>query len=212
MGVSLRQVKIEQLYQEIERRGKIDATKDLLLMLSATGAITIGIIIAPKLTSFVCKILFQKTRKPQYLKESKKIKRVLYRLRQQELIDWRINQNGQTIITLTDRGKQKILKYKVNEIKIRHSKHWDQKWRIIIFDIPETHKLARDILREKLKTLGFYQLQKSVWVYPYYCKKEVDFISHVYGVGKYLLYLETKNLENEEFLRNKFNLLDSKLH
>jgi len=46
------------------------------------------------------------------------------------------------------------------------TKPWDKKWRLVVFDIPEKNRLARDALRKKLKELGFAPLQRSTWISP----------------------------------------------
>ena len=53
---------------------------------------------------------------------------------------------------------------------------WDKKWRIVIFDVPEEMHNQRNWLRKKLKTVGFYMLQKSVFVFPYSCEDELSYI------------------------------------
>jgi DNA-binding transcriptional regulator PaaX len=49
----------------------------------------------------------------------------------------------------------------VEEVKLKKPEKWDKKWRIVIFDIPNKKKPARNTLTEKLKKLGFYHLQKA---------------------------------------------------
>ncbi len=56
------------------------------------------------------------------------------------------------------RKEKALLNYKEKKEK------WDGKWRIVIFDIPEANKRVRQVLRETLKVLEFWPLQKSVWV------------------------------------------------
>ncbi len=46
-------------------------------------------------------------------------------------------------------------------------KEKDGKWKLIIFDIPESRRSVRDYLRTKLKQLGFKKWQNSIWVTPY---------------------------------------------
>ena len=84
---------------------------------------------------------------------------------------------------LTKKGREELLKYGVDKIKLKNDKRWDGKWRVVIFDIPENKKQARDALRSKFKNLGMLQLQKSVFVYPFDCKREIDFISDFFEVG-----------------------------
>lgn len=51
--------------------------------------------------------------------------------------------------------------------KLYSEKHWDKNWYIVNFDIPEKNlRKKRDILREKLRTLGFGMLQQSIWISP----------------------------------------------
>lgn len=205
---AIRQATETEIRQELQRRAKIEITKHILLGLAATTAITAGLIIAPNLTGFICKMLYRQTKNRRYIKKEASVRRVLNRLRRQELVSWREDSAGTVTITLTESGKKRILKYHLDEMSIKAPRSWDGKWRVVIFDIPEDLKTARDVMREKLKNLGLYQLQKSVWVYPHPCQDEVDFVSHVYEVGRYLLYFEAKKLENEEFLKNKFGLTD----
>ena len=92
-----------------------------------------------------------------------------------------ISEEGdKTVVRLTKEGQHKLLKYKFEDLQIKKPGKWDRKWRVVIFDIPEQFKLARESLRRKLQEMGFYKLQKSVWVYPYPCEDEIDFINQLY--------------------------------
>ncbi len=74
-------------------------------------------------------------------------------------------EKGRVILELTPSGKIK-LKRKFTYIDLQ-DKEWDELWRLVIFDIEEIKKKKRDIFRNKLKELGFAQLQKSVWITPH---------------------------------------------
>lgn len=63
------------------------------------------------------------------------------------------------ILKLTQSGRKQV-----KLMKIFEDKPWDNKWRIVIFDIPEQHRKLRDALRYRLKEWQFKQMQKSVWV------------------------------------------------
>ena len=63
------------------------------------------------------------------------------------------------ILHLTDKGRQSMILRKILE-----NKHWDGKWRVVIFDIPEKHRKLRNALRSQLKNWQFIKWQKSVWV------------------------------------------------
>lgn len=51
---------------------------------------------------------------------------------------------------------------------------WDKKWRLLIFDIEEKRRIIRDLLRKKIKELGFVLWQKSVYVSPFPVDKEIN--------------------------------------
>ncbi len=51
---------------------------------------------------------------------------------------------------------------------------WDGKWRIVMFDVPNEKSNERNIFRQRLKSLGFQMLQKSVFVIPYPCEEELS--------------------------------------
>ena len=76
-------------------------------------------------------------------------------------------------------------------------------------DIPsKTHRIAADMLRHKLKKIGFYPLQRTVWVHPYNPTKELNELTEYYDLGKFVTILEAKRIdaEDEKKLLNYFNL------
>lgn len=137
-------------------------------------------------------------------------KRALYKsissLYKSKLVDGKDNSDGTTTIFLTNKGKNKALTYKLDEIKIPSMKKWDKKWRIILFDIPEKFKKARNALAGLLKNMGFYPLQKSVFVYPFECTNETDFVIEFFNLRPYVRYILAEHLDNEFHLKNHFEL------
>ncbi len=110
-------------------------------------------------------------------------------------------------IALTKEGKKLAGKYQVDDLEIEKPKKWDKKWRLVIFDIPETSRLIRDIFRRKLKEWGFYRIQQSVWITPYPCQEEIALLREFLSVDKKgIQILEVVKLENENFFKKVFNL------
>lgn len=133
------------------------------------------------------------------------VQRTLLNLKKNRLV--KIIQKGEeTILTLSEHGKQRLLINKIDDIAISQPKKWDYKWRIIIFDIPESKKKAREALRKKLKQLNFYQLQKSCFIYPFECKNEIDFITELFEISQYVNYITAESIENDDVLQQYFNL------
>jgi len=114
--------------------------------------------------------------------------------------------DGQQILTLSEDGKKRVLNFNLDQMTIKKPKTWDGYWRIVIFDIPERRKQGREALRSKLKQLGFFQLQKSCFIYPYECKSEIDFISEMYEVAPYVNFIVAKEIEGAPLLKKSFGL------
>lgn len=110
------------------------------------------------------------------------------------------------VVELTKKGQRRLLKYKLEELEIPKPASWDRKWRIVVYDVPKDKKRARDTLRITLKRLGFFELQKSVYLYPYPCSEAVEFIRELYGVGEHVSLLTVGYLENEEVYKEYFDL------
>ncbi len=132
--------------------------------------------------------------------------RAIYSLYKSKLVSERENPDGSLTMVLTDKGKKKVATFNIDNMEIKKSKAWDKKWRMVIFDIPEKHKPAREVLRETLKRLGFYEYQKSVLVHPYECQNEIDFIIEYFELRLYVRFVTAVSLDNEIHLRKIFGL------
>jgi DNA-binding transcriptional regulator PaaX len=86
------------------------------------------------------------------------------------------------------------------------SRSWDGYWRMVIFDIPERIKTVRDLLRRELAEVGFKKLQASVWVSPDECEEYIKLLKADWRIGKYLIYLKTKDIEYATALARLFKI------
>ncbi len=138
-------------------------------------------------------------------KQPKKFSRYFSKLRKQKFVY--IKEVGNDyIVSLTEKGEEVLLRFNYENIEIKQKKIWDRNFRMVIFDIPEIKRNARDSLREKMKELGLVKFNDSVWVYPYPCQKEIDFIANYWGIGKYVHFALVKNVTNRDYLERYFNL------
>lgn len=76
-------------------------------------------------------------------------------------------------LELTAKGRKYLQNTMLTAIKIPRPEKWDGKWRVLIFDVPERHRDRRDLFRQYIENIGFYPLQKSVYIYPFECTQEV---------------------------------------
>jgi DNA-binding transcriptional regulator PaaX len=130
----------------------------------------------------------------------------LNNLQKRELIDYKESKGGNVQITITKAGRQKMLSYDIDNIHLKKTGRWDRKWRLIIFDVPVAQKQARDAFGRKLRSMSFYPLQKSVYITPYPCEDEIEFLAMIFDVRRHVLILHISDFEGEEKLIRYFGL------
>ena len=152
-----------------------------------------------KLTKVLIKEIFGLNKKPN------NVSSYFLRLRRQKLIDF-TEKDDKFSIVLTENGKEVFLRFNYEDLKIKIPKIWDRNFRVIIFDVPETRRSARDSLREKMKELGCVRFNDSVWVYPYPCQEEIDFIANYWKIAKYVHFILASDITNRDLLEKAFHL------
>ena len=74
-----------------------------------------------------------------------------------------------------------------------------------MFDIPRKYNWARDAFRQKLRTMGFHQLQESVFILPYPCEKEVILLAEILNIVDFIHLIKTKDFSDNKELRDIFD-------
>lgn len=87
-------------------------------------------------------------------------------------------------ILLTQEGTERV--FTLRQKNEKKQKRTDNKWEMIIFDIPERKRYLRDLLRIKLYSLGYKMLQQSIWVSPYDIYKETEKFLREYSLDQYV--------------------------
>ncbi len=138
-----------------------------------------------------------------------------------DLPNWRLNQalaylehvgkvelsreNDELFIKLTKKGKIQALLERMG-IEFRKAVRWDGKWRIVIWDIPESSRLQRNQIRYFCKSLGFRQLQKSVFITPYPIPGSAVQYLKESDLLKFIRFLRIDQLDDDRDLKKHFNL------
>jgi len=188
-------------YKYYFRKPKSEIVKDILSWLAIAGAIYV----AASSPYFILSIMKSFKNRKKYKK--KKIYDTFYMLRRQGCIDIR-KRNHQIYISLTEKGKKKAGRFQIDSLKIKTPKKWDGKWRLVIFDISQLQKIKREAFRGKLKELGFYPLQKSVWIHPYDCRDEIELLKEFFGLtSKELRLIIAEEIGEDTHLKKIFKLL-----
>lgn len=182
-------------------RGLGGTQKKILLLLF--GGVALGLSGSPKRYFQIIESIGKEWKEV----ERQSLRRAIKRLYEAKLIDEKQNSDGTITIVLSENGKRKVLTYDLEKMEIKKPKQWDRKWRVVLFDIPDSRKKLREILRLHLKNLGFYEFQESVFVHPYDCKDEIDYLIEFYGIREFVRFMIAESIDNELHLKNHFQLL-----
>lgn len=118
----------------------------------------------------------------------------------------KVIKNGEVYLRLTSRGTKNLHR----DFPILNlTKKWDKRWVIVVFDISEKSKSIRNNLRNKLKSLGFGMLQKSIWISPLSITEDMrEFIDSI-GLSEYVFVMEVSGFilgDPKELARRVWNL------
>jgi CRISPR/Cas system-associated endoribonuclease Cas2 len=181
-------------------------TKIILTSLLVSGAVAIAAT-SPYFAQSLIKDLKKYAKyRSRDRKQKKKFYDTFYYLKNKGLIN--IEYEGKQMhISLTEEGKEKAGKYQIDNLEIKKPRKWDKQWRVLIFDIKNKDKIKREALRGKIKELGLFQLQKSVWICPYEFKKEVDTLRSFFNLtNDEMQVINAYEIENDEDAKTFFNI------
>jgi phenylacetic acid degradation operon negative regulatory protein len=86
-----------------------------------------------------------------------------------------LTREGQNLLT---EGAQRIFQ--------RKNSHWDGKWNIVTYSIPESLRQARDRLRLELGWMGYGPLSEATWISPYDQTREVKSLLEMLKIEEYV--------------------------
>jgi len=142
------------------------------------------------------------------LQEKKtKINRALQSLEKKDILNLQ-EKNGKVTVYLKNENHPKIIEYSIKSLLDfkRKEKKWNGKWFFVFFDVPEIQRNKRNYLRKFLIKLGFYPYQKSVYIFPYECEREVELIKKIVEGAKYIKYIIAEKIEEETDAKEYFKL------
>ena len=181
-----------------ERIGNIK--KKILLLLKA--GLALGLTRSPRKHWWILKQVPKEWAKINH----QTLNRAINSLYKSHLVEEKDHRDGSTTLILSENGKRKALRFDIDKLEIKKPTTWDKKWRIIMFDIPEKLHRLRDSLRLHFRDIGLIELQKSVFVYPYPCNDEIEFILELYNARKYVRFVLAEKVDNQLHLIKKFKI------
>lgn len=192
---------VENIKNFYKKYSRDEHTKEIIIGIAKLGFIVVLAVTAPNAAGHILKLFGMV---PDYKSRNRTV-RTLRSLKKRGLISY-TETKGKIIIKLTSEGKQYYQRTMIESISLpRHSK-WDGIWSIVTFDIPENKKINRRHFSKTLSILGMYNLEKSIFVYPYHCEEKIKEIADTFLVSKYVRYIRAIYLENDGQAKKFFKL------
>jgi DNA-binding transcriptional regulator PaaX len=184
---------LEKKYRE--RRKRADLQELILSTVSAVGLISAALI-APNVLVALSKLGMVPS-----ARQTDSIRTARTRMVKRGLLKWEGNK-----LRLTEAGEKKLRYLSLRDYQLPKPKKWDERWRVLVFDIPEKRKGLREKIRTMLVMVGFVRLQDSVWIYPYDCEDLITLLKADFKIGKDMLYMIVDTLEYDKPIRETFGL------
>ncbi|MEK7170124.1 MAG: hypothetical protein AAB767_02450 [Patescibacteria group bacterium] len=201
MGISPEKVQNVRNRLARHKELRIGATKKKILLL-LVGGVTLGLSGSPRTYWKIVSAMGK-----EWGELSKQAaERATNALYASKLVDAKENNDGTFTLVMSEKGRKKALTYDLYRMKIKVPPVWDKQWRLISFDVPVGKKQLRDSLREHLLGLGFYEFQQSVFIHPFDCADEIEYLTELYDARKYVRFFLVTKADNELHLKKFFGL------
>lgn len=178
--------------KRIKRRFRIGDNEKEIIKLIGIGVIVVSSLALPNLPLVL---------RPFLKSRPNGIWELIKKLQKKKIV----NLGGQEV-RLTTRGRKVLREIEILEMEIPRPKKWDGVWHLVSYDIPNSLNKERDYFRSVLKRWQFYQIQKSLWVYPFECKEEIAVLAEYLKVAPYVVIMTTDLLANEDEVEEIFDL------
>jgi len=179
---------------------KIELTFRILKTVALAGIIA-SVVLLPGLAAAIAPFVREKgkTKKGQVARV--RVNTAIWRLKQRGLL-----KDFKGKLSLTPKGRTLLTRYQLKELTIKKPKKWDGKWRVIAFDVWESRRAVRNLLRKTLQNLGFVKLQSSLWVYPYDCEEIIGLLRTDLKLSPAIQYIVAERIDRDQHLRKYFDL------
>lgn len=114
-------------------------------------------------------------------------------LKKESLISFKLHYHKPCPI-LTTKGKLEIKTH----LAFRKYGFWDNKWRLVIFDLPQNERKYRLLLVDKLTEIGFAPLSRGAYISPFSLLAIIEKMANFWGIRQHLSLMTVEKIENEK--------------
>ena len=198
----------KQLFELTDAQVKVigNVAQAVLAVTALAGAVVLSAV-APNIFQLLDKVPWRKKTYSKWNSRRKdqqeKIAKSFYYLKKRGYVELKNSEKGFTV-TITEKGREKIKLMQFKSMAIPAKGKWNNHWWLVLADVPsDPFRTYADAFRKKIKTLGFYPLQRTVWVYPFDPRDEVDFISAYYKIDRFVTIMEVVSLDPQDLKKLK---------
>lgn len=187
----------------IERKYKKgEQAVEVLALIAKAGFILSLAVLVPNAAGHILKMLGMT---PNY-RSTFRVKRTIDSLHRQGYI-FMESKGGRTIFKLTKKGEYKYFNNEISKMILPVARRWDGMWTLVTFDIPETKKWNRKRFSRALNVVGMRLLEKSIFIYPYECKSDIEKIATLFEVNDHVRYIRASSVDKDMKYKKLFNLV-----
>jgi len=192
---------------------KLRIAGEIALALIAVGGVITLSAVAPNIFIALDKLFFRKYPYKRFTRKERenRVGRVFYYLKEHKMI--KLRKTGRDFrIMLTSFGTKRVEKIDFDHLIITKPRKWDGMWWQVAADIPtKKYKRGADLLRDKLREMGFFSLQRTLWFYPYDPRSEIEWIVDNFGIERFVTVMEINRLDTDDESRMKSYFLKNKV-
>lgn len=115
-------------------------------------------------------------------------------LSRQDLVIFSQEADGMRL-QLSVKGIHRLQQSQITNLTIATPKQWDGLWRMVVFDIPASHKHARYFFTAQLRRLGFVMVRDSTWFHPYPCQPIIEELTRHCAITRHVTFAEVSRLD-----------------
>ena len=191
----------------------LKSVSEVILAVGTIAGTLVLTLLAPNIFQYLNKMPWARNtyrnRDTKWKDQQQKITKAIYYLKKEGYVE--LTPDGEDfIMKIKKKGRKKIRKLQFDSLSIPMPNQWNRRWWLVIADVPsKEYRRHADFFREKLKKMNFYPLQRTVWVFPFDPRDEVDLVAARYGIERFVTIMEVLTLDPEdgkvlnEFFRGK---------
>ncbi len=198
---AIRSAKPEVKFELSEKQKEVleNTTQVVMAVVLAAGAVTLfaaapGIFRLLNQMRWAGRKFESGTKRKGLDKKEAAIRKSFYYLKSKGYVEL-IPKGEDFIIKVTQKGRKYQKKMAFDGLFVKSEKIWRGDWWVVLADIPQDYKSAANAFRLKIKQMGFYPLQRTVWFYPYDPRDEVDFVAAYYHIERFVTVLKASEID-----------------